>query len=148
MSECVVRMTLPKACVWRDDKGNIKMCPLYWEDEARCQGKDGKKAPWYDGKRPDWCPIICQLPEGHGRLVDERELFARCRPVKNFDNPDSPVIVMGAIIQSQTIVPAEAESLSHKPADPLSIRGVEYVMTECDAKTGTVKYELRERIEL
>ena len=69
MSECVVRMTLPKACVWRDDKGNIKMCPLYWEDEARCQGKDGKEAPWYDGKRPDWCPIICQLPEGHGRLV-------------------------------------------------------------------------------
>ena len=70
MSECVVRMKMPEACVWRDDKGHIKMCPLYWEDEARCQGKDGKEAPWYDGKRPDWCPIICQLPEGHGRLVD------------------------------------------------------------------------------
>ena len=70
MHECIVRMEMPKACVWRDDKGNIKMCPLYWEDEARCQGKDGKEAPWYDGKRPDWCPIICQLPEGHGRLID------------------------------------------------------------------------------
>lgn len=20
--------------------------------------------------RPDWCPIVCSLPEGHGRLVD------------------------------------------------------------------------------
>ena len=82
MSECVVRMTLPKACVWRDDKGHIKMCPLYWEDEARCQGKDGKEAPWYDGKRPDWCPIICQLPEGHGRLVDADALIERLKKEK------------------------------------------------------------------
>lgn len=75
MSECVVRMTLPKGCVWRDDKGHIKICPLYCEDEGRCQGKDGKEAPWYDGKRPDWCPILCQLPEGHGRLVDADALL-------------------------------------------------------------------------
>lgn len=23
-----------------------------------------------NGDIPSWCPIICQLPEGHGRLVD------------------------------------------------------------------------------
>lgn len=43
MHECIVRMEMPEACVWRDDKGHIKMCPMYWEDEARCKGKDGKK---------------------------------------------------------------------------------------------------------
>jgi hypothetical protein len=31
------------------------------------QGKDDEF--WKDG-RPSWCPIICSLPEGHGRLVD------------------------------------------------------------------------------
>lgn len=42
---------------------------------------------------------------------------------------------------------AEAESPSPKPTDPAPIRDVYYVMTECDAKIGTVKYEPRERIE-
>lgn len=42
----------------------------------------------------------------------------------------------------------EEESPSPKPTDPVPIRDVYYVMTECDAKTGTVKYEPRERIEL
>lgn len=46
-----------------------------------------------------------------------------------------------------TIVPAESESPLPNPTDPLPIRGIEYVMTECDAKTGTVKYEPRERRE-
>lgn len=44
-------------------------------------------------------------------------------------------------------VPAEAESPSPKPTDPVPIHDVYYVMTECDVKTGTVKYEPRERIE-
>jgi hypothetical protein len=44
-------------------------------------------------------------------------------------------------------VPAEAESPSPKLTDPVPIRDVYYVMTECDAKTGTVTYEPRERIE-
>lgn len=50
--------------------------------------------------------------------------------------------------EETTIVPAEEESPSPKPTEPVPIRDVYYVMTECDAKTGTVKYELRERIEL
>ena len=107
MSECVVRMTLPKACVWRDDKGNIKMCPLYWEDEARCQGKDGKEAPWYDGKRPDWCPIICQLKEGHGRLVDADALHKIAWPVKDHTGKIEECVQMRDLYKAPTIVPAE-----------------------------------------
>ena len=44
-------------------------------------------------------------------------------------------------------VPAEAESPSPKPTDPVPIRDVEYVPTEVDVQTGIVTYELRERIE-
>lgn len=51
-------------------------------------------------------------------------------------------------IFEKTYEPAEAESQSPKPTDPVPIRDVYYVMTECDVKTGTVKYEPRERIEL
>lgn len=89
----VVRMEMPKNCYH---------CDLRYECNAFYA--PGKPKPFMKG-----CMIICQLPKGHGRLVDERELFSRCRPVKNFDNPDSLVIVMRAVIQSQTIVPAEAE---------------------------------------
>lgn len=111
MSECVVRMTLPKGCVWRDDKGHIKICPLYWEDEGRCQGKDGKEAPWYDGKRPDWCPIICQLPEGHGRLADKDLLMRDLDFLNTFGTPDdgkelSYEDILVTIDDFPTIVPA------------------------------------------
>ena len=108
MSECVVRMTLPKACVWRDDKGHIKMCPLYWEDEARCQGKDGKKAPWYDGKRPDWCPIICSLPEGHGELIERQPIIQFIEDGLNRgEYGHDQIEVMTEVFVAETIVPAD-----------------------------------------
>lgn len=50
-------------------------------------------------------------------------------------------------IFEKTYEPAEAESPSPKPSDPLPIRGVEYVPTKVDVQTGTVTYELRERSE-
>lgn len=52
-----------------------------------------------------------------------------------------------AVQRGDDDVPAEAESPSPKPTDPVPIRDVYYVMTECDVKTGTVTYELREMIE-
>lgn len=44
-------------------------------------------------------------------------------------------------------VSAEVKSQLPKPTDPVPIRDVYYVMTECDVKTGTVTYEPRERSE-
>lgn len=62
MSECVVRMEMPKnRCPVRFSIAANGYCPI--EDRSGC-GLDVTK------ERPDWCPIICQLPEGHGRLVD------------------------------------------------------------------------------
>lgn len=60
MSECVIQMEMPQGC---DD------CPF--RDILLCCRAKGK----YAGSspvRPNWCPIICQLPEGHGRLVSEK----------------------------------------------------------------------------
>ena len=91
MSECVVRMErVPKNC----DDG--------------CWGALSGECPWCDhidgyvmaGNRPPNCPIICQLPEGHGRLGDLDELAAGC---------DDPYWCrwLGEIEDAPTIVPAE-----------------------------------------
>lgn len=68
MSECVVRMEMPKCC---------EDCAAEYD----CMACGITGTPWYEseefnpsnGRLPD-CPIICQLPEGHGRLVDEKEV--------------------------------------------------------------------------
>ena len=77
MSECVVRMEMPKHCEY------CPMCRLYrengrvWCNAAnRILKQEWKNPDWteLDIPKPDWCPIICSLPEGHGRLGDLDEL--------------------------------------------------------------------------
>ena len=61
MSECVVRMEMPENC---------QRCELF----EICTGKYKNEVIRFDGKNIDKkdrrCLFICQLPEGHGRLVD------------------------------------------------------------------------------
>lgn len=67
MSECVVHMEIPtkdKACGMVFDFDGIWYCPV---EKRICNQPDYREIP-------SWCPIICQLPEGHGRLVDADEL--------------------------------------------------------------------------
>ena len=96
MSECVVRMEMPKCCL---------DCPCVNGEYGYCQADKEERQIEDPNERPSWCPIICSFT-------------------------------------------GEEESQSPNPTDPVPIRDVYYVMTECDAKTGTVKYEPRERIEL
>ena len=150
MQECIVRMAMPENC-WDfpclDDYGDYPRCRI--SEEQR-----GYNFPIHEKRMPN-CPIGCFLPEGHGRLVSEKdvrwaiddiviEIAERIGHV-----PMTKDETMEYVNQLPTIVPADtAESPSPKPTDPVPIRDVYYVMTECDAKTGTVKYEPRERIEL
>lgn len=97
MSECVVRMEMPSDC---------ERCPMC----GTASGGNGMYELWCmcgdipanSQKRPEDCPIICQLPEVHGRLGDLDELAAGC---------DSPYWCrwLSEIEDSLTIVPAEAE---------------------------------------
>ena len=72
----VVRMEFRKNCldcdlhqiVYGDSYADID---VYCFKEKRLVGK--RFGPLKDLARPDWCPIICSLPEGHGRLVFHRE---------------------------------------------------------------------------
>ena len=59
----VVRMDMPKNCYECEMRGAWAFCPI------------GKwPVAGYKKQRHEDCPIICSLPEGHGRLVDEKEV--------------------------------------------------------------------------
>ena len=97
----VVRMEMPENCYKCEMRGVWACCPI------------GK---WpvigYKKQRHEDCPIICSLPEGHGRLGDLDRLAtmvdgARIEAMqKGFDT--NPYWLLGDIVaQAKTIVPAE-----------------------------------------
>ena len=65
MSECVVRMEMPT---------ENTVCELtYYSNgyrEWRCTITDKRCNHNKNREFPSWCPILCSLPEGHGRLID------------------------------------------------------------------------------
>ena len=91
MSECVVRMEMPQNCM---------NCDLRYECNAFYA--PGKPKPFMKG-----CRIVCQLPEGHGRLVDadsmEKEVCGGCvHGEHKYAN-----CIDCALANAPTIVPAE-----------------------------------------
>ena len=107
MSECVVRMEMPKHCEY------CPMCRLYrengrvWCNAAnRILKQEWKNPDWteLDIPKPDWCPIICSLPEGHGRLVDADKLKAK---KYHSDIAHENAVAVAEIDWMPTIVPAE-----------------------------------------
>lgn len=102
MSECVVRMEMPSDC---------ERCPMC----GTASGGNGLYKLWCmcgdipasSQRRPDDCPIICSLPEGHGRLVDGDKLMGEMKNRKwmigRASDPDC------LVFDAPTIVPAEAE---------------------------------------
>ena len=83
----VVRMEMPKCCEDCAAEYDCMACGItgtLWYEESEEFNPS-------NGRLPD-CPIICSLPEGHGRLVDA-------------DAYDYP----GDLKWEPTIVPAEAE---------------------------------------
>ena len=90
MSECVVRMEMPKKCYQCDIR--LRCSPFLT--------KAGQVKPMCEG-----CRIICSLPEGHGRLVDADKLADDMKARKAFFGrlSDPQCLVEDA----HTIVPAE-----------------------------------------
>ena len=97
----VVRMEMPK------DKNCLlnfslpKIGPWCWIEDRACDY-------YKTNNRPDWCPILCQLPEGHGDLIDRSVLLS------TFDNADYETYndyceAFDTTEAAETIVPAEAE---------------------------------------
>lgn len=97
----VVRMEMPKGC---------EDCPFM--NLLLCCCANGRKYTGNSPVRPDWCPIICSLPEGHRRLGDLDKLegvvnMARIRAMRNGEDTNPYWECADLILQTPTIVPAE-----------------------------------------
>ena len=98
MSECVVRMEMPTSC---------EKCPACDYEEGNCLLADDRNTLPHNGKRRSWCPIICQLPEGHGRLVDKDEMLKKIENYHRYMTIGRESDPRCIIEDSPTIVPAE-----------------------------------------
>lgn len=112
MSECVVRMEMPSNC---------ESCPMC----GTASGGNGMYKLWCmcgdipasSQRRPEDCPIICSLPEGHGRLVDAELLKEILKPADSISHYE-PEWTWGELYESNcvaidnapTIVPAAERS--------------------------------------
>lgn len=106
MSECVVRMEMPEKCgkcylAWYDGAGPCYCMATLERNDAVDDGMMWKEAD--PNKKPSWCPILCQLPEGHGRLGD---LDALCEGLVS----NHEVVIYAK--NAPTIVPADTAERS------------------------------------
>lgn len=72
----VVRMEMPKdECQIAYRSGGKDYCSI---EGKRCEFSEPIGSAT---ERPNWCPILCELPKEHGRLVDADELskYWKCR---------------------------------------------------------------------
>ncbi len=100
MSECVVRMDFPKRC-YECDMANGLTCMA----TGGTYGRDVPKMTWIRGK-PDWCPIVCQLPEGHGDLID-RDVLLQTFQNADYETYNDYCEAFDTTEAAETIVPAE-----------------------------------------
>lgn len=115
MSECVVRMKKYGNCL-DCDLHQIVYGDSYADTDVYCF-----KEKRYVGKRfghlkdltsPSWCPILCQLPEGHGRLADADKLMKDWQTWRSGMYEIAPIAMIDQVINDlrcAVIAPAEAE---------------------------------------
>ena len=108
MSECVVRMEMPESCdvcPCLDDYGDYPRCRISGEQR-------GYNFPICEKRMPN-CPIIFQLPEGHGRLVDADACAGVLRKLENEAVKPTERLCFGYAAkmfqEAFTIVPVEPE---------------------------------------
>lgn len=85
MSEVIVRMEMPTGCRWNEG-GKTKRCPIA-EWGGACAVT--KLFESFNDNRPSWCPIIGELPEQHGRIIDEA---AFCENVVKYSHQSTKTI--------------------------------------------------------
>lgn len=104
MSECVVRMEMPKSCPCELAGGYDIPLPCFAGHgiPKRCKEFDECVEK---STKPDWCPFICSLPKEHGRLVDADKLADNMKARKAFFGRMSDPQCL--VEDAPTIVPAE-----------------------------------------
>lgn len=103
----VMRMEMPEGCwgcpfghydwIWGDDGIGKMVCFCCLDGESE---EDGHYLLETEQKRPSWCPIICSLPEGHGRLGDLDALADDVRSLWDYKTVDG---ITATTVLNQTL---------------------------------------------
>lgn len=101
MSECVIRMEMPKACWSCGLRFVCKAAYDFMTTRAPAAGCSVLKVGM------EGCLIVCQLPEGHGRLVDKDEMLKKIENYHRYMTVGRESDPRCIIEDSPTIVPAE-----------------------------------------
>lgn len=107
MSKCVVRMEMPDNCTCCPMCFTADVQGYHWCAALEQEVEEGLS-------RPKECPIICQLPEGHGRLVDADANFLGVIHLSsggfvNYNTTIAERLGKEDMWAVKVIVPAEAE---------------------------------------
>lgn len=100
MSEYVVRMEMPQSCEDCAAQYDCMACGItgsQWYGNAEFDPSKGRLSD---------CPIICQLPDGHGRLVDKNEMLKKIENYHRYMTIGRESDPRCIIEDSPTIVPA------------------------------------------
>ena len=103
MSECVVRMEMPSCChdcPFEADQWDYPMCRVTGRSEGyRFDARNNRMVD---------CPIVCQLPEGHGELIERQPIIQFIEDGLNRgEYGHDQIEVMTEVFVAETIVPAE-----------------------------------------
>lgn len=119
MSECVVRMEMPKSCPCELADGYEMKFPCFAGHGIPARHKEFDRCV-EEGAKPDWCPFVCELPENHGRLVDAELVKEILKPADSISHYE-PEWTWGELYESDcaaidntpTIVPAKVDVSVH-----------------------------------
>ena len=102
----VVRMEMPAACPCDfSDTSSPIFIPCFAYDGIPSRREEFMECV-IQRKRPSWCPIICQLPEGHGDLID-RDVLLQTFQNADYETYNDYCEAFDTTEAAETIVPAE-----------------------------------------
>ena len=94
MSKLIVEMEMPTGCA---------NCPMADDDSRFCKATK-KYIPMLC--KPSWCPIVGELPDEHGRLIDASTVIGIQQDEEDNDFPVTVDDYLGLQFPVPTIVPA------------------------------------------
>lgn len=94
----IIDAPMPKGCCWKLESGCFDICKL-----RKVCGKGVSDKPLMTGYRHRDCPIIGEIPDKHGRLIDADAIISK---IERIVHPDDLTHTIAWSIMKQIIAEA------------------------------------------
>ena len=92
----IIKGDMPKACNWFDENGKHRFCNVNAFCDCRIYSR---------GKRPSDCPILGEIPDKHGRLIDANVAYDKIAEQEGGNYVDMDTVDLG-LQETPTILEA------------------------------------------